>query len=231
MFPASHRPFGPVLGEDLHVFVVRADPTPENAAFHALPECAITASHAHRPVASGLLQVQRWMTRILFQQFVVLTRKLLDVRGQLAEAIPEIRLVKCFKSRDSFPRGDPQPTSRTAYRASRTPHPVRFPGPTRRRRARQTTPAVPSALSQKASRSLLQVLELLSLSRDAHSNRTETTDTVSARSDDRRSDPVVSLWFLSRNDANNSLTSQPEKFADAKYPVCQALTSSRKTKV
>jgi len=72
------------------VFVMRADPAPKNAAVDILAESAIAAAYAHGPVASRLLQVQRRMTRIAFQQLVVLTGETLDFFRKLAEAIPEV---------------------------------------------------------------------------------------------------------------------------------------------
>ena len=77
--------------KELDVFVVLSDPAPENAALEVFAEGAIATANSHRPVASGLLQMKRWMPRILFQQFVILTGELLNLRGKLAEELPEIR--------------------------------------------------------------------------------------------------------------------------------------------
>ena len=67
-----------------------ADPEPHEAVRGLDRDGAIVSTDASRPEATDLLEVKRWMTRILFQTCIRLIRELLEVRWQGAVTRPEI---------------------------------------------------------------------------------------------------------------------------------------------
>src|SRR5271157_2862419 len=68
-----------------------ADPEPVQAFRAFLGDGAIMDGHAHRPEFTRLVQPQRRMPGILFEQFEIFFRQPLDLFRQSAEMPPEFR--------------------------------------------------------------------------------------------------------------------------------------------
>lgn len=86
-------PFRRLAGASgLHVIIlgVGSDPVPEDSLRRLDADCPVVVAHAHRPMPSNLLEVQRWMTRVCLQEGEVLVRQLLNVRWQATVVIPEV---------------------------------------------------------------------------------------------------------------------------------------------
>jgi hypothetical protein len=80
-----------MLSNDGLVVGVRADPKPQHAAFGLHGKSAIAAPDPNRVEASDLLQLQRRMPWILFQQSIVLVGERPDIFGKSGLRLPKCR--------------------------------------------------------------------------------------------------------------------------------------------
>jgi hypothetical protein len=71
------------------VLSVGANPEPEVALIHLDGQRTMAQTDAHRPVTSDLLELQRRMTRITFQKFIIGIGKLANRRRQRLVGDPE----------------------------------------------------------------------------------------------------------------------------------------------
>ena len=71
------------------ILCVRTNPEPHDAVTLFDSESAVAATDANRPETVDLLEVQRWMLRIVTKPLVALVREALDWRRQLPIATPE----------------------------------------------------------------------------------------------------------------------------------------------
>src|SRR2546426_10833856 len=66
------------------------DPEPHKPVLRFDGQGAIVGPHSGRPEATDLLEVERWVPRILFQTRIGLIGKLLDIQRQRPVGRPEI---------------------------------------------------------------------------------------------------------------------------------------------
>ncbi len=65
------------------------DPNPDEIIAVVNSQHSIMESDSGRPIITNLFEMKRSMRRILFQQFEILTSKLLSIFVQIFEALPE----------------------------------------------------------------------------------------------------------------------------------------------
>lgn len=70
---------------------MRADPEPYDTVWRIHTDCSVAETDTSRPEASYLLEVQRRMVWVLFQQLEGFVSKITDRSGEGVIANPEIR--------------------------------------------------------------------------------------------------------------------------------------------
>src|SRR2546427_248077 len=80
-----------LVTQNSFVLFVGSDPTPEDSFFELLSKGTVVPANTNGPITTSLLEVQRWMTRVVLQQLEVFSRELLDFGRQRVEECPEIR--------------------------------------------------------------------------------------------------------------------------------------------
>lgn len=79
------------LADEAIIFGVIADPEPQDSAFDINAEGAMVKADAARPKPAHALELQRRVTRIIFEKAVLLIRQALDRRSQVPETSPKLR--------------------------------------------------------------------------------------------------------------------------------------------
>ena len=87
-----------MLRNDSVVFGMRADPSPQEAFLGLFCECAIIATNSDGPIITDSLEMKRWVIRIGFQELEILSRKILNLGGQLVEQCPKVRACEVIQS-------------------------------------------------------------------------------------------------------------------------------------
>ena len=87
-----------VLRNNSVVFGMRTGPSAQKPLLGLFCESAITATDANGPIITDSLEVKRWVIRIGFEELEVLPRKILNLRRQLVEQLPEVRACEVSQS-------------------------------------------------------------------------------------------------------------------------------------
>ena len=70
-----------MLGQQLVVFRMGANPDPKKTAVNRRGDCAVIGTNTRRPDFADFLESQRGMRKICLQQLKILVGEILNVRG------------------------------------------------------------------------------------------------------------------------------------------------------
>src|SRR5579863_1067874 len=98
---------------------MRSDLKPNEIALGLYRQRPVPQAHPHRPKASDLFELQRWMLRIFLQQLVVFVGERANLLGEPVVSVPERAAREVLHSL----RTRPSCKSRSASSASRSSRP------------------------------------------------------------------------------------------------------------